>query len=196
MSALLAILSVGGAIALLVVRSLAVDEIKGRLQRRITASVEATIDALPEELQAEWADEWRAELATVISMPLTATQFARGVRVSAHELVGARTPAPAAIDNHMSTLHRSTQGTMVPRTQRALRGLLHQLGYLLLRYGDWIATHTGLVRVMVSAACAAGAVLATLGFIDDGRVIAPGATIVALGTLFLIISGGFARRRR
>ena len=50
------------------------------MQRHITASLDATIEMLPDELRAEWADEWRAELAAVITMPLTATQLVRALR--------------------------------------------------------------------------------------------------------------------
>jgi hypothetical protein len=38
-------------------------------------------------MQEEWAEEWRAELATVITMPVTASVFARGLRVSAAQFV-------------------------------------------------------------------------------------------------------------
>jgi hypothetical protein len=63
------------------------DQVRGHIQRRITARVETTSASLPPEMRAEWAEEWRAELATVISMPLTATRFARGLRQSALQLV-------------------------------------------------------------------------------------------------------------
>ncbi len=97
MSVLLVILGFVGALVVLVVRSLAVDEIKGRVQRRISASVEATIASLPDELQSEWAEEWRAELAAVTAMPLSAAQFARGLRRSARELVAEPALAPVGI---------------------------------------------------------------------------------------------------
>lgn len=70
----------------LIAKALLVDEARGRLQRQIRADVEATIAALPIELQEEWGDEWRAELAAVISMPWTATKFARGLRQAADRL--------------------------------------------------------------------------------------------------------------
>jgi hypothetical protein len=75
------------ALLLIVLRALAVDEVRGRLRRRQTARLEATIESLPDEVKAEWADEWRAELASVIDMPLAAMMFVRGVRRSAYELV-------------------------------------------------------------------------------------------------------------
>jgi hypothetical protein len=68
---------------MLVVRSLAVDEIKGCVQSRMSASVEATIASLPDELQDEWAEEWRAELAANITMPLT-TRSSRAGCAAAH----------------------------------------------------------------------------------------------------------------
>jgi hypothetical protein len=190
MSVLLAILGSVGAIALLVARSLAVDEIKGRLQRRITASVEATIAALPDELQAEWGDEWRAELAAVITMPLSAARFARGVRASAHELIAAEAPAPAAIDNHASTIPHSTQGTIAQWTQRALRHLLHSLGVLARRYGDAAAADGGLFRFfrsVVSVVSIVGAGLATLGSVlGTDRLTMLGAVVTNLGALVLV----------
>lgn len=90
MSVLLIILTFVGAVAALLTRALAIDEVKGRIQRRITAHLDATIAGLPDELQAEWAEEWRADLAMVITMPLTATQFVRDVRRITGELVAER----------------------------------------------------------------------------------------------------------
>jgi len=57
---------------IIVLKALAVDEVRGRVQRRIRQKLEATIESLPEEIQDEWADEWRAELAYLISMPIAA----------------------------------------------------------------------------------------------------------------------------
>jgi DNA-binding CsgD family transcriptional regulator len=88
-------LAVLGVVALLVLgilvaiaRAFAVDEARGYLQNRVRANVEATIASLPPELQEEWGDEWRAEIAAVISMPLTAIRFARGLRKTAVQPVG------------------------------------------------------------------------------------------------------------
>jgi hypothetical protein len=63
-------------------------------------SSDATIAALPDELQAQWAEEWCAELAAVITMPLTATQFVRGVHYSAQTVVLDRALTPAGTDNN------------------------------------------------------------------------------------------------
>lgn len=72
----------------IVVRWLAVDEIKARIQRRLVQQLEAIIASLPNELPAECADEWRADLATVITMPVTATLYIRALRRSSRELLG------------------------------------------------------------------------------------------------------------
>jgi hypothetical protein len=103
MSILLTVLAFVGAIALVVARGLAVDEIKGRIQRRITTHLDATIAALPDELQAEWAEEWRADLAMNISMPVAAAQFVRGVRRSARELVHEPALVRPGLGNHPPT---------------------------------------------------------------------------------------------
>ena len=95
-TALLIVVGVLASVAVLVARALAVDEVKGRLQRRIRARLEATIVQLPDALQAEWAEEWRAELAAIITMPLSAAQFVRGIRHIAGQL--APVPALAAAD--------------------------------------------------------------------------------------------------
>jgi hypothetical protein len=79
------------ALVAIIARTLAVDEVRGYIQRRITASVNAIIASLPPDLQQEWADEWRAELEDVISTPVTAALFARGLRRSAVELSRGRT---------------------------------------------------------------------------------------------------------
>jgi hypothetical protein len=76
-----------GALLVAILRSLAADEVRGRIQRRVRQSVEHTIASLSAELQIEWADEWRAELASVISMPLTSAQYARRLRQTAAQSV-------------------------------------------------------------------------------------------------------------
>lgn len=87
----------GVALALIVglVRALALDEIRGRMQRRAEASVEATIASLPPHLQEEWGPELRAELAAMRSMPLTAISFASGLRQTIGQLEEASLPVPA-----------------------------------------------------------------------------------------------------
>ncbi len=98
MSALLVMAGSATAVALVIVKALAVDEVRGRIQRRVAERLEATIATLPPELQREWADEWRAELRTVISMPIAAARLARGLRLSASELAGERCHSGANLD--------------------------------------------------------------------------------------------------
>jgi hypothetical protein len=98
MNVLLAIVGLVAAIALTILKALAMDEIRGRIQRHIRASVESTITSLPPELAAEWADEWRAELAAVISMPVAAARLGRGL---------ATAPASSLMSRHS---HPSTRG--------------------------------------------------------------------------------------
>lgn len=125
MSSLLVILGVPLAVVVLVLKGLAVDEVRGRIERRITDRLEATIASIGPELQAAWGDEWRAELATVIKMPVTAAGLVRGLRAAARQLsadhaegdvpsvepraVGARmrTHAQLKVDRH-SVMDRAT----------------------------------------------------------------------------------------
>jgi hypothetical protein len=74
------------AILLLLARALVVDEVRGRMRRRIVHHLEVTIASLSKELRDGWAEEWRADLAEVIDMPLEAMKFVRNVRQSAHQL--------------------------------------------------------------------------------------------------------------
>ena len=110
MSVLLVVLSLAAAFILMVFKALAVDQVKGQIQRRITAHLEATIADLPDALQDEWAEEWRADLAMQISMPVTALRFVRGVRRSAHELVGEPALAPASLSARASQQLRRARG--------------------------------------------------------------------------------------
>lgn len=88
MSVLLIIVAGVVTMSLAILRRLAVDEVSGRFEKRISKHLEATIASMTPELQGEWAEEWRAELAGVLSMPLTAVRCARGLRRSARELMG------------------------------------------------------------------------------------------------------------
>jgi len=54
MSVVIIVLAAAVTLAVIVVKALAVDEVKGRLQRHLRARLEATIAAMPEELQAQW----------------------------------------------------------------------------------------------------------------------------------------------
>ena len=88
MSVLLIIVAGVVTMSLAILRRLAVDEVSGRLEKRISEHLEATIASMTPDLQGEWAEEWRAELAGVLSMPLMAVRCARGLRRSAKELMG------------------------------------------------------------------------------------------------------------
>jgi hypothetical protein len=88
MTILLFILGSALTIVLTISKTLAVDEVRGHMQRRIIANVEATIDSLPQELAAKWAEEWRGDLAMLLDMPVTAALYARGLRQSANQLKG------------------------------------------------------------------------------------------------------------
>ena len=117
MNVLLAIVGLVAAIALTILKALAMDEIRGRIQRHIRASVESTITSLPPELAAEWADEWRAELAAVISMPVAAARLGRGLRHSASELIGE--PPFAPVDTRAGPSQRPSALKHVPQYMRS-----------------------------------------------------------------------------
>jgi hypothetical protein len=102
-----------GALLVTILRTLAADEVRGRIQRRVRQSVEHTVASLPEDLQAEWDDEWRAELAAVISMPLTAARYARGLRQNAAQLV-----AEPALEASDATAARRLPMVRVEPTRR------------------------------------------------------------------------------
>lgn len=114
---LLAIVVFVAGIAWMILRALVTDQVRGQVQRRITADVEATIASLPAELQAEWAEEWRAELGAIITMPLTATRFARGLRECARDLISKPALLPLAATPGqqpyaLNARHRSTRTTL------------------------------------------------------------------------------------
>jgi hypothetical protein len=110
-SILLPIVGTLAAVAAALARALAVDEIRGYIQRRITASVNATIELLPSKLQQEWADEWRAELSSTLSSPVAAARFALGLRRSALELM-----RNSAVASENSTEHRDGQAAKSERS--------------------------------------------------------------------------------
>jgi hypothetical protein len=99
-----------------VLNALVAAEVRGRLQRRVRQKVEHAIESLPDELRTEWGDKWRAELATVISMPLTAAQYAARLRRTAAQMVGE--PALETSD---------TRGARRARLKAVTAGLLANL---------------------------------------------------------------------
>lgn len=174
MNFVLLIAGSAAAIAVLVGRALALDEIKGRVQRHITASLDATIDMLPDELQAEWADEWRAELAAVITMPLTAMQLVRGVRRSAHELLADPALAPAGIDDQIRASKRIRVGVSIKRAQRVQAGIAGALSG-----ADWYVT----CRLVGGGVASVG--IGVVGLGGGGGVV-----VVSVGIGVLVVVGG------
>jgi hypothetical protein len=126
MNVLLTILGFAAALALTILKALAMDEVRGRIQRHISASIEATIASLPPDLAAEWAEEWRAELAAVKSMPVAAARLARGLRHSASQLIGeppfARVEARAGPQPSRSALKHVPQCVRSPWHRREKEG--------------------------------------------------------------------------
>jgi len=146
---LLTIAAFLGLVVLAVLRALALDEVTGRIARRAERSIEETIASLPAEQQAEWADEWRAEVASLRSLPFSALLFARGVRVSAAELVGAQSLAGAA---ERSATGRRTGD--LPRGTERLRSIAGRMGTT---WGNvaW-KRFAGFLGLLVPAALAVG----------------------------------------
>jgi hypothetical protein len=169
MSVLLVVLAFAAGLVVTLVRGMAADEARGRVQRRITASVEATIASLPPELQDEWADEWRGEIAAVISMPLTAALLARGLRDSARQFIAeAGLASASARQQHRTALKRAPKRvlTVVLRTAEAV-----------------------IRRVVVSLAYGlASAVAGILMFAFAAAVLAPAGTAVADTAMFGVIA--------
>ena len=116
MSTLLLICGLVLGLIVLVLRSLALDEVRGRISRRTDASVERTIASMPPELQAEWADEWRGELAAIRAMPFSSLALARNLRKTAAQLVAASElatagPGSATVPGGRQRKRRSLTGT-------------------------------------------------------------------------------------
>jgi DNA-binding NarL/FixJ family response regulator len=163
----LLVLGVLGAIA----RAFAVDEARGYIQNRVRADVEGIIASLPPELREEWADEWREELAAVISMPLTAIRFARGLRQSAVLLVGQHEIVPATTGNGAQSTTRevvvlATTKNGVQLTSREFEVLtLLVAGKTTMEVADMLSLSPITVRRHISAS------LAKLGTADrDGAI--------------------------
>jgi len=123
MSSLLWIGATALGFVVLVIRSLAVDEIRVRLQRHLRNNLEATIASLPQELQDEWAEEWRADLAAVIAAPLTALRFVSGVRRSALQLAKEPVPATATPTGRAAAPSAPRVGLVRKSVERRLQAL-------------------------------------------------------------------------
>ena len=168
MSVLMIIVAGVVTMSLAILRRLAIDELSGRLEKRISKHLETTIASMTPDLQAEWAEEWRAELAGVLSMPLTAVRCARGLRRSARELMGlpvlsiwagllqrasalkaaARRTAPCTAEIAVARLARMSDGLTALRTVTMTCGLLSVV--VVLRYtAPGVADIVRLVHVSV-----------------------------------------------
>lgn len=128
------VIAIFGAIAVVILgvviaiaKAFAVDEARGLVQNRVRAKVEALIASLPPELQEEWGDEWRSELAAVISMPLTAIRFAKGLRRSTPQLGADPLPA-AARDDRKTRIPSISGGAAFGDRLRWLSGPLKSYG--------------------------------------------------------------------
>jgi len=203
MTVLLAVVGLVSGLALMVAKSLAIDQVRGQIQRRITADVEATIAGLPEELQEEWAEEWRTELAAIVSMPITAARFARGLHRSAQQLVADPALAPAGIaDNRPHPAVRAARWRInnlrLSRLRRVAAGLSNALGYRsgraaqtvvdvlrrIARVFDGVVTASGRLLDLVSTGLRA---LEPLSAISVRMALAVGAACVQLANALLSV---------
>jgi hypothetical protein len=153
-----ALLITGGLVlgfVLLVLRSLAVDQVRGQLQRCIRHDVESTIASLPPELQEEWAEEWRAELESVLTMPVTAMRFARGLRATTTDLLGQPEPVSSKIARTRRKTARSGPITrLLPRIKDLTsQPMLRKVARLLLIVYGLLLVFAGLVRVSDRRIC-------------------------------------------
>ncbi len=129
MSVVLVILVFAAGLSLAVLRGIAADEVRGRIERRITASVEATIASLPPELQDEWADEWRGEIAAAMSMPITATLLARGLRHSASQFIADAEITRASTRRQQRTALKHAPKVVLRAAGTVMRRALVKLAY-------------------------------------------------------------------
>ncbi len=179
---------------IIVLKALAVDEVRGRVQRRIRQKLEATIESLPEEIQDEWADEWRAELAYLISMPIAAVAFVRGVRAAADQLVGEPVLAPSG------TEPRGQIGIGATGPTASARQLVRRVAAAVARFAGWVeirvtkaapANLAGMARAVaagttVMAGMAAGdTLIAGIGWETVAQGVAAAATVVVVMALLL-----------
>lgn len=171
--------AVGGAVV--IARALLVDETRGRLRRRVTASVEATIESLPPDVRDEWAEEWRADLEEVLAMPLTALAFARNLRLAARELVGDSVPVPSPVARKPLTGIDGFRGRWKARRQSA--GLARRPGLVTLPR-QWRGMRTGLaatgVSMVVSATITGVSAALSLGALAYYTLVA-GVVVCAVG---------------
>lgn len=123
LAALLAIGVVIAATAWWIVRALLLDEIRGRIKQRAEMSVKETLASVGPELRAEYEEEWLGELDALTSMPFSAMAFARGVRQSASELMGAPAFASASASSRTGSPTGLRQWHITDRLGRFSRRL-------------------------------------------------------------------------
>lgn len=158
------------ALVAIIARTLAVDEVRGYIRRRITASVDATIASLPPDLQKEWADEWRAELEDVISTPVTAALFARGLRRSAIELSRGQTvdePQRPGEPTESRDL-RSKPTTDLDLSDRRRRAAMQEAAQNMARAYEILRTRVGAPHLIDNASLREVMVCAKIGLIWRG----------------------------
>jgi hypothetical protein len=177
---LLVILGLPAALAILVFKALAVDQVRGQIERRIRASVDATIASLPSGLAAEWEEEWRADLAETISMPVTAARYAWGLRQSARQL---RSDAALA---RAGTVEQPQQRRREMKSILPLRRLTAEwVGGL----GRWCRRNAaGVIALLLALTVSCLAVLEVLGADQINVAILLAATNTAEGVVATIIA--------
>lgn len=83
-----------GVLALLVAKSLFVDEVRGRIADHYDEVVERAIAMLSPEDQEAFAEDWRASYARQAHRPLSAARAAREFRLSSERLALEVEPVP------------------------------------------------------------------------------------------------------
>jgi hypothetical protein len=154
-----------------IARALAVDEVRGYIQRRIAASVDAIIASLPTDLQQEWADEWRAELGGLISTPIRAMLFVLGLRRSAFELTRGRV-AEEFRQPHEQTDSQEVGGKMATELDFSDRGrqtALQEAAQNMTRAYEILRTQVGAPNLIDNAFLREAMICAKIGLIWKGR---------------------------
>lgn len=194
LAVLAALTGIGGTLFATVIRGLALDEAKGRIQKWVSEDVEATIASLPPELQADWAEEWRAERDALTKMPVSAVIWARGLRHSARELIAESAVAPVSTDSGTASPQRKTLKNAAQRIVQILtRPSRGPRSVRPSTTGSESVLDTRLIAI-VSVASLLGAVVGSaLGGTVMGTVIA--AAILPFITAFLTHPGPHRLRR-
>jgi hypothetical protein len=153
-----------------IARALAVDEVRGYIQRRIAARVDAIIASLPTDLQREWGDEWRAELGGLIATPIRAVFFARGLRRSAFELTRGRV-AYKSRQAHEQTDGQavgSKRSTELDFSDRGRQTALQEAAQSMTRAYEILRTQVGAPNLIDNAFLREAMICAKIGLIWKG----------------------------